>query len=127
MPLGVTATLLAQTAQRTDLTTLKGAVSVTVAVLSHPDASALVRVTRIELADDYLRLEMENTTPVPVIAVDIRYELSSCLTEGFSAMGGAVDTRRVPGMASVDIPVSASEKLNQNCRNRGHVSCLEKE
>jgi len=100
----VTATLLGQAAKPTDLTTLKGAVSVTVAALSHPDASALVRVTRIELADDYLRLEIENTTPVPVIAVDIRYELSSCLTEGFSATGGAVDTRGVPGMASIDIP-----------------------
>lgn len=100
----VTATLLGQAAKPTDLTTLKGVVSVTVAALSHPDASALVRVTRIELADDYLRLEIENTTPVPVIAVDIRYELSSCLTEGFSATGGAVDTRRVPGMASIDVP-----------------------
>jgi len=100
----VTAILLGQTAQPPDLTTLKGAVSVTVAALSHPDSSALVRVTRIELADDYLRLDIENTTPVPVIAVDIRYEHSSCLTEGFSATGGAVDTKRVPGMASIDIP-----------------------
>ena len=100
----VVATLVGQTAQPPDLAPLKSTVSVTIAALSHPNASVLVCVTRIELADDNLRLEIENRTPQPVIAVDIRYELSSCLKEVFSAAGGADDARREPGMASIDIP-----------------------
>jgi hypothetical protein len=90
--------------QSTGSTTFRGAATVKVIRLSPPDPASMVRITRIELEDDNMKLEIENTAPEPVIAVDIRYALSGCLVEGPWGVGSGADTRREPGMTSIDIP-----------------------
>jgi hypothetical protein len=75
-------------------------VSINVTPISNENA--LVRVTRVDLKGDYLKIEIENGTRRPVIAIALDYQFHGCFPGEASISGG--DGRRVPGMYSVNIP-----------------------
>jgi len=98
----LTGTVLAQTAQTNHPNAPKRAVSVTVMPWSPPAENALVHISRVELVEDSLRLEIENGAPDAVVAVAISYPFSGCFI-GHAAIGSG-DAKRIPGMDSIDIP-----------------------
>jgi len=86
-------------------TTRHQAISLIVESPFGDDANVVVRVRRVELADDWLRLQIENTDFLPVTALDIRFAVSACSIEPpFWWVGVPVDGHTVRGMAPVNIP-----------------------
>jgi hypothetical protein len=69
---------------------------------SPPAENALVRISRVGLVKDSLRLEIENGASDAVVAVAISYPFSGCFV-GDAAIGSG-DSKRIPGMDSIDIP-----------------------
>lgn len=94
--------LLGQNVQAGHPNALKGAVSVTVLPWSPPADPVSVRITRVELANDSFRLEIENDASDAVVAVSIGYPFSGCFV-GHAGISSA-DAVRFAGMDSVDIP-----------------------
>jgi len=92
-------------------------VLVTVVPQSPTDQHAVARITRIELDGDSLRLEIENMGPSDVIALTVRYEMIGCAGEYASTWStGGGDTRRVPGMYSIDLPAHGRTWLEDDPR-----------
>lgn len=98
----LTATVFAQTAQSDHPNALKSAVSVIVMPRSQAADNALVHISRVELVDDSLRLEIENGASDAVVAVAIGYPFSGCFVGHAGIESG--DAKRIPGMDSIDIP-----------------------
>ena len=96
------AALLGQTVQAGNPNALKPAFSITVLPWSSQADNASVRITRIVLVNDSLRLEIENNSSDAVVAVGIGYPFSGCFS-GLASIGSA-DAMRFPGMDSVDVP-----------------------
>jgi hypothetical protein len=78
------------------------AVSISVTPLT-PHKNALVHVTRVDLSGDYLKIEIENATPNPVMAVWLGYRFSGCFP-GEGSISGGDGKKRIPGAHYVDIP-----------------------
>jgi len=94
--------LLGQTVQAGNPNALKPAFSITVLPWASPADNASVRITRVALVNDSLRLEIENNSSDAVIAVGIGYPFSGCFS-GLASIGSA-DAMRFPGMDSVNVP-----------------------
>jgi len=90
-------------------------VSVTVVPQSPTDQNAVARITRIELDDNSLRLEIENTGPLDIIALTVRYAVSGCAAEHVASWSeGGGDALRVGGMHSIDLPAHGRSWLEDN-------------
>ncbi|MGC2448392.1 MAG: hypothetical protein WA477_12170 [Candidatus Sulfotelmatobacter sp.] len=60
-----------------------------------------MHISRVELVEDSLQLEIENEASDAVVAVAISYPFSGCFV-GHAAIGSG-DAKRIPGMDSIDI------------------------